>query len=219
MLQMQNKLTNNRISYTLKTSRTTKRLRLAIRADGSILVTAPTALRQNVVEKFILQKTEWILGKLDYFCKLSRNFENSRDPLTRSFKPKESNSQTAAQSKAQYLKHKQVAQKLAEAKVTQFNQVYKFEYNKISIKNQKTRWGSCSKKGNLNFNYKIALLTERQAEYIVVHEICHLGEFNHSAKFWNLVARTIPEYLEIRRQIRHRSVEETVGETVNESVK
>jgi len=87
-------------------------------------------------------------------------------------------------------------------KVAKFNKIYGFEYNKINIKNQKTRWGSCSKKGNLNFNYKIALLPERMAEYIVVHELCHLGEFNHSRKFWNLVAKTMPEYQEITEDLK-----------------
>ena len=84
-----------------------------------------------------------------------------------------------------------------------FNQIYGFQYNKINIRNQKTRWGSCSKKGNLNFNYKIALLPEKYADYIVVHELCHLKEFNHSRSFWNLVARTIPDFRERKKRIKN----------------
>ena len=91
---------------------------------------------------------------------------------------------------------------MAQKKVLKFNKIYKFKYNKINIKNQKTRWGSCSVKGNLNFNYKIALLPEKLAEYIVVHELCHLGEFNHSYKFWKLVEKTIPDYLEIKEDLK-----------------
>ncbi|MCU0660293.1 MAG: M48 family metallopeptidase [Candidatus Pacebacteria bacterium] len=86
--------------------------------------------------------------------------------------------------------------------MAKFNKVYKFKFNKVSIKNQKTRWGSCSKRGNLNFNYKIALLPEKLAEYVVVHELCHLGQFNHSQKFWNLVAKTMPDYLDIKEELK-----------------
>jgi len=100
------------------------------------------------------------------------------------------------------LKYKQKAQALVEQKVKQFNNIYKFKFNKINIKNQKTRWGSCSRKGNLNFNYKIVLLPDKMADYIIAHELCHLKEFNHSQKFWNLVAAAIPNYLDIRTELR-----------------
>ena len=59
------------------------------------------------------------------------------------------------------------------------------------------------KKGNINFNYKIALLPVHLADYIIVHELCHLGQFNHSQKFWNLVAKTFPNYLEIRKELKN----------------
>ena len=93
-----------------------------------------------------------------------------------------------------YKENKEEALKIALEKVEYFNKFYNFKYNRISIRNQKTRWGSCSKKGNLNFNFKIALLPDELANYLVVHEICHLGEFNHSANFWKLVEQTIPDY-------------------------
>ena len=86
-------------------------------------------------------------------------------------------------------------------RVDHFNTTYKFKFNRINIKNQKTRWGSCSNKGNLNFNYKIVLLPERLADYIIVHELCHLKELNHSKKFWNLVAKAMPDYPQIRDEL------------------
>ena len=78
-----------------------------------------------------------------------------------------------------YLKYKETARALAKSRIEYYNTLYGFIFNRISIKNHKSRWGSCSKKGNLNFNYKIALLPEALADYVIVHELCHLGEFNH----------------------------------------
>jgi len=103
--------------------------------------------------------------------------------------------------KAEYLKYKDQAKIFVINKVAELNKNYGYKINRITIRNQKTRWGSCSKKGNMNFNYKIVLLPEKLAEYIIVHEICHLGEFNHSANFWNLVAQTIPDYKEKRKEL------------------
>lgn len=171
------------IEYTLRVSRRAKRMRLAIYCDGAFVVTVPRAMNQGLIEKFIVQHARWIVNKIEHF-KTVPSFV---------FKSK---------GKSGFLKHKEEAQILAENRIIHFNAVYKFDFNKIHIKNQKTRWGSCSKKGNLNFNYKIALLPSHLADYIIVHELCHLGEFNHSRKFWNLVARTIPEYLERRSELR-----------------
>ena len=64
----------------------------------------------------------------------------------------------------------------------------------MAIRNQRRCWGSCSSKKNLNFNYKIQFLPEHLADYIIVHEMCHLVELNHGQKFWDLVAAQIPEY-------------------------
>lgn len=105
-----------------------------------------------------------------------------------------------------YLKYKKDAEVLVKERLEYFNQFYNFKWGRVAIRNQKTRWGSCSKKGNLNFNYKIALLTPLQADYIIVHELCHLKEFNHSKKFWDLVAQTIPDYKEVRNSLRTNSL-------------
>jgi|SRR3989338_2734319 len=101
-----------------------------------------------------------------------------------------------------FLLHKEHALVFAQGRIEYFNSSYQFSVSKICIRNQRTRWGSCSTKGNINFNYKIALLPERLADYVIVHELCHLGEFNHSRRFWALVERTIPDHRELRKELR-----------------
>jgi len=101
-----------------------------------------------------------------------------------------------------YLKYKNEALKFVCQRVNHYNQLYDFKFNRISIRNQRTRWGSCSKKGNLNFNYRLLILPQHLADYVIIHELCHLKEMNHSQGFWSLVARVFPNYLEIRKKLR-----------------
>ena len=107
-------------------------------------------------------------------------------------------------SRTEFLANKELARALVMERIKHFNQNYEFTVGRISIRNQRSRWGSCSKKGNLNFNYRIVLLPPKVSDYIIVHELCHLGEFNHSKKFWDLVAKTTPEYKQVRKELRGR---------------
>ncbi len=177
-------LHNKNVGYTLKVSKRAKRMRLSVYHDGRAVVTIPRMLPIGIVEKFLTQKSGWLLDKLDYFRRVQitpRRKVNDR---------------------GDFLKYKDQALLLAHERIVHFNKMYGYSWNKITIKNTKTRWGSCSKKGNLNFSYKIALLPQKMADYIIVHELCHLGEFNHSRNFWGLVAKTMPDYLEIRRELK-----------------
>ena len=79
-------------------------------------------------------------------------------------------------------------------------------YSSIRIKDQKTRWGSCSKQGNLNFNWRIVMAPSDIIDYVVVHELCHLIQMNHSKKFWHLVESHIPDYRERRRWLKQNSI-------------
>jgi predicted metal-dependent hydrolase len=104
------------------------------------------------------------------------------------------------------IKKREQARRFVENKLNRFNKFYRFEINRIAIKNTKTRWGSCSSKRNLNFNYKIIYLRPELADYLIVHELCHLGELNHSKRFWTLVVKTIPNYVEINKELRRTNV-------------
>lgn len=101
----------------------------------------------------------------------------------------------------EYLKYKEHTRSLVAQKIIDFNAFYGFTIGRVAIRNQKSRWGSCSKRGNLNFNYRLALIPEILVDYVIVHELCHLGEFNHSKNFWNLVAKKIPEHAMLRKQL------------------
>jgi len=94
-----------------------------------------------------------------------------------------------------------------ENRIRCFNSTYNFKINRIAIKNQTTRWGSCSSKRNLNFNYKIIYLRPVLADYLIVHELCHLGELNHSKMFWALVAKTMPDYVIINKELRRTKIQ------------
>ncbi len=111
-----------------------------------------------------------------------------------------------------YIVHKEKARELTLARLDHFNQHYKLAWNRVAIRNQRRCWGSCSASKNLNFNYKILFLPPHLADYIIVHELCHLTHLHHGREFWNLVAEQIPEYkkslLELREidKLGHKSL-------------
>jgi len=152
--------------------------------DGSVVVTLPHKLQENIAEAFINEKRKWLESKLSFY----KQFANTN---------------IAPLGKKDYSLHKEAARALAVERVEHFNKIYRHSYSKISIKNQKTRWGSCSSKGNLNFNYKILFLPEALRDYVIVHELCHLKEFNHSRKFWSLVSVTISNHYEVRKELKN----------------
>ena len=98
--------------------------------------------------------------------------------------------------------NRETARIFVENRISYFNKFYNFEISRIAIKNQRRRWGSCSSKANLNFNYKIIFLEPQFSDYLIVHELCHLKEFNHSQKFWTLVEKTIPNYKPINHKLK-----------------
>lgn len=174
-------LGEKKITYLLRRSARAKHMRLSVYSDGRVTLTLPMGFPNRLVAMFLRAKAKWIAKHLSHFLRTE-----VRHPVV---------------NKKEYLMHKKRAQVLVEERLLHFNVAYGFSWKRISIRNQRTRWGSCSKKGNLNFNYRIALLPPHLADYIIVHELCHLGVFNHSKKFWDMVAQTIPSHRELKREL------------------
>ncbi len=178
-------LLGKEVPYELKTSMRARALRLSVYPGGSLVVTAPNFISEGRVEDFLTRKSHWVIEKIEHLKKFVGTFIQKRSG-----------------GKREYRLLKSQAHILAQSRVEHFNSIYQFKYDRISIRNQKTRWGSCSKRGNLSFNYKIVKLPVYLQDYLVVHELCHLGEFNHSQKFWDLVARTVPNYRVLRKELK-----------------
>lgn len=180
---MSNIIKNHNIGYAIRKSLRAKQVRITIKHDGSVIVTVPTWANEKLAHRFVLKKSKWISSKINYF-------KNNNFTL-----PKKG-------TREDYLKNKKRALEIVKKKITFYNKLLDVKFNKIFIKNNKNTWGSCSRKGNLNFNYKIITLPENVSDYIIVHELAHLIEFNHSKNFWKIVSKIFPDYLEIRKSLK-----------------
>jgi predicted metal-dependent hydrolase len=181
------KIKSQEINYKIIKTKRAKRLSISVHSDLSVVATMPKWMPKIYAEKFLKEKSDWIIKKINYLSKLK-------------------DSKIIKISKTDYKEKRKEAEELVNKKVLELNKFYNFKFNKITIRNQKTRWGSCSSKGNLNFNYKLIYLSEKQIDYIIVHELCHLKEMNHSQKFWNLVAKVFPDHKEIRKDLKKEGI-------------
>lgn len=132
-------------------------------------------------------------------------FEKSSAWIDRHLKQVVEQRSTAHDAEKEYHEKKATARIIIESRVSEFATRYGFRYEKISIRNQRTRFGSCSRNGNLSFHYRIAFFAPEERDYVIIHELCHLRHFNHSPLFWHEVSRFIPEYERIRRNLLHRN--------------
>ncbi|MFA6424486.1 MAG: YgjP-like metallopeptidase domain-containing protein [Candidatus Magasanikbacteria bacterium] len=177
-------LKDKEIEYEHRHLRRSRRVRLAISHGGKISITTPIFFPESRIKEFLLQHEDWILGKVAHY------------------KEKESKSIFPVGRK-DFLINKSRALHLVREKLSQLNNIYNFRYNKVAIKNSSSRWGSCSKSGNLNFNYKLLYIPDELATYVVAHELSHLQEMNHGKKFWQLVAKTTPNWQVLRKQLKN----------------
>lgn len=158
-------------------------IRIRVGADGEVVVTKPVRVSMLYVKMLVERRRDWILEKVAEMQKKPKK-------LLAHFSVKE------------FKENKERARVLVHEKLLVLNKMYGYDVGRVSIRNQKTRWGSCSGKKNLSFNYKIVFLPDVLQEYLIVHELCHLREMNHSKKFWDLVALQIPDHKTHRSQLK-----------------
>ncbi|MBP6974333.1 MAG: DUF45 domain-containing protein [Candidatus Pacebacteria bacterium] len=187
--------------YTIKINRRSKRISLTVKRDGSCVVTVPyrrSSIFQNLLikkaEYFVATKKEWIEVQREKYRKLQEKIRKTRGEL---YGDSTNPSQPISKLSEKELKLRTLS--IVQERLTHFNQFYNFTYKDVRVKKVSTRWGSCSRRGNLNFSHKLAQLRPEEIDYVVVHELCHLSEFNHGPNFWKLVERTIPDYMKIRK--------------------
>ncbi len=168
--------------YQIKASRRSRGVRVTVHRDGRVVVTKPLAASDARVEHFLRVQEPWIEAKVAEFM---------QKPIVR-----------FDRSRADYLARKEAARAVALERLAYFKEHYGLSWSGVSIKAQTTRWGSCSAKKHISFNYHILDLTPEERDYVIVHELCHLAEMNHGRGFWKLVEETIPEHRSIRDSLK-----------------
>ena len=164
-------------------------LGLEVRADGRVILRAPKGLSNQAVMDFVKERQAWIVQKW---------FETERIRRQKAGQPPRDYEQNPAL-EAQYRKE---ARRRITERAAYFAEKMGVDYGRIAIKAAKTRWGSCSAQGNLNFHWKLILMPPAILDYVVVHELAHRIEMNHSPRFWAQVERILPDYRERRRWLK-----------------
>jgi len=158
-----------------------RRKTLSIQIKGArVLVRAPLHLSKAAVDGFVTEKQGWIRAKLE------KQTQQLQPPLT---------------SEQLRVLTRQAAQALP-PRIAKWANRLNVQYGRITIRHQKTRWGSCSTRGNLNFNCLLMLMPPAVQDYVIVHELCHLRQMNHSAAFWALVEQAMPDYRSCRHWLK-----------------
>lgn len=161
-----------------------KTIAIQVKPDGTVVVRCPRRMAVGEIRSFVQSKEDWIEKSL------SAILQNREPTLT-----KRESEALKKQTKA-----------LMEARVTHFAPLVGVDYGRISIRAQRTRWGSCSSKGNLNFNCLQGLVPEPILDYVVVHELCHRKHMDHSATFWEEVARVLPDYRDRKKWLKDNGI-------------
>ena len=164
-----------------------KTVAIQVNSDLSVTVRAPRSTSEKDIEEILKKKEAWISKHIEKIKKTKERLEaEPTEKLTRE----------------KVIALAEEALKVIPARVEYFAKVIGVTYGKITIRNQKTRWGSCSSKGNLNFNCLLMLAPPEVLDYVVVHELCHRKQMNHSKAFWAEVEKVLPDYKEARKWLK-----------------
>ena len=169
-----------RIEYRLIRSRR-RTICIEVTSGGEIVVKAPYYASKKEIEDFLMRKVEWIGEKRQEV--FDRLIGEDGTPVVLETIGEDQIRELSGKMKKEFV-----------PRVRNFASAMGITVGRISIRNQKTRWGSCSSEGNLNFNCLLMLAPESVRDYVIVHELCHRIEMNHSKRFWDLVSSYIPDY-------------------------
>lgn len=162
-----------------------KTISIEINEKAQLLVRAPMRVPKYEIEKFLIEKDAWI----------SKHVKMAEERMA-----KAGTIEPIGRWELRNLKEE--ALKIIPGRVSYYAGIIGVTYGHITIRNQKTLWGSCSRKGNLNFNCMLMKAPEHVRDYVIVHELCHRKEMNHSKKFWALVEEVIPDYRQCRKWLK-----------------
>lgn len=173
-----------------------KSVAIQIKPDGTVVLRAPYGVPKRELNRILEEKSAWIEAHLQEI--------------------KEQEAEQKALPKFSMQEIKELANKALAyipERVKYYAPIVGVNYTRITIRNQKTRWGSCSSKGGLNFNCLLMLTPPEVVDYVVVHELCHRKEMNHSKAFWDEVEKVLPDYKSAKRWLR-----ENGGELISRMV-
>jgi predicted metal-dependent hydrolase len=169
---------------------------IEITPDARVIVRAPKYASVSEINRVIGEKADWIDKHLRQMQERQKQrLENPQPELTKQ--------------EIKLLTTK--AKRIIPQRVRYYAQIMGLEYGRITIRMQKSRWGSCSSKGNLNFNCLLMRTPDEIIDYVVVHELCHLKEMNHSERFWAEVEKIFPDYKERRKWLKDHGNEIMTG--------
>ncbi len=168
------------IKYTVKRSRRNT-IAIQVNISQGVVVKAPLTCPDDAIARFVAENQKWIENQLE---KMADRIE----------KEKKAMADLHVLSRLEMFELERNALRVIPERVKHYAPIVGVKYGRITIRNQRTRWGSCSAQGNLNFNIALMRVPLEVLDYVVVHELCHRIELNHSPRFWALVEKVIPDY-------------------------
>jgi predicted metal-dependent hydrolase len=223
--QFEIKLDHGPLAFELKRSPTARLIWLKIDREANVIVTIPRGYDTRLVPEYLRKNLKWIIRNLE---KCRRQMAASQtttksaglsylgQPLELVLEPRPegtasiqikqdklilglSPSTPAAKNKILTRWFKDKAASVIRSKCDALAQRIGVDFNRITLRDQKTRWASCSHKRNLSFNWRLIMVPEPVLDYVIIHELCHLKEMNHSKRFWGLVSKHNPDWKEHRK--------------------
>lgn len=164
---------------------------ISVGEDGDVTLRLPLRAGSAQAKRMAEEKKDWIYEKVMQ--------QRERAKKRREHERQMEEKYTPAQRQALEKRYRQAAREYIPKRVSYYAQMLGVTYGTIRIAQQKTRWGSCSSSGTLSFHWKLMLAPPRVLDYVVVHELCHRKEMNHSPRFWALVEEILPDYKELRK--------------------